>query len=342
MQPLFLKEPPMNHPEDKKSFLSIFEELSKEQNGHSFSEDSVDYIEDDAAVLTDELDHLILMNRDAHFGGDFDVMIQYYLDETGAGIHPDIDLERLKYLASVEAELGKDLAPFLLSGQEAEQVAKARQAYEKLKEVYEIEGQDLFLPRLIADLILSEDEEPQAEIAAVVAQGTRIVPELLLLIKSDEMYNALYPGYGLAPSLAIECLGNIGDPDTVTALFEILGKETLFDELVVLESLAKMGEPAKNFLLKHIQGRPLTYDNTNAAFALTVFADDPEVAIACFEQLKQPEVRDKPLLRTYLLCCCTSIRETAEKEEFIRASEDPNFPPELRSEMKSLIHDWNR
>ncbi len=249
--------------------------------------------------LTDEIDHAILMQRDAHFGGDFQVMLDYYQKDEGLGINPDFELDRIIYLQQVERELKTDLAANMLSAPEAELVARCRLAYERLKEVYE---HKMLLPRLLADLILTEEHEPIAEIEAVAAQGSKIVPELLHIIQSDDAYDALFPGYGFAPYLAIICLGKIKDPSVLPQLFGIFSRELIFDEGVLLNAFVSIGEPAKAFLINILQGRPLTSDNLHAAFALTAFGDDPEVVKLAVDQMQDPLVQKNELLMDYLRC----------------------------------------
>ena len=343
-----------NDPERKKSFLSIFEELSKnrssqgERNGHAYHEEGESEHEpleeleyEGGCVLTDEIDHLILMHRDAHFGGDFDVMLKYYEAEDSIGIHPDFDPERIEYLGQVEKELGDDLAPLILTGVEAEKVGRSRLAYAKLKEIYEMDSEPDSTPRLLADLILSEEEEPEQEMDAVVSQGTFILPDLFVILKADEFYDSLFPGYGYAPYLAIQCIGKIGDPSGIVPLFESLAKQTIFDEMVAVDAMVEIGGAAKNFLLKILKSRPVTQDNSNAAFALTAFAHDPQVALACLQQLSDPDVQDKPLVRMYLINNCDALKTTPYRAEFIQMAQDPLLPSQMRSEMQILIEEWN-
>ncbi len=272
-----------------------------ETNGYHYP-----FEEEEECGLTEESDHLILMHRDAHFGGDFQVMINYYENENHIGIDPELELDRILYLAEVEKEMGTDLAPLILVGPEAERVAKARKAYESLKDVYDSFETKSIIPRLIADLILSEEEEPDNEIEAVISQGARIVPELLAIIQSEESYDPFFPGYGYAPYLAIICVGKIGDPRGVIPLFETLGKEIVFDERVILEALYGIGEPAKQFLLKVLQGRPLTNDHIHAAYALTIFSNDVDVISISKKELQDPAVFQNSLLRSYLECSLSS------------------------------------
>lgn len=334
----------MNEKENKKSFLSIFDEMSpakKGQNGHHYPgipEEDEEFI--DEFALTEELDHEILMNRDAHFGGDFETMLQYYQNEDAVGVNPDFPLDRIAYLAEIEKETGDNLASTMLAGYEMERVAAARQAYQKLKEIYNLSEEKNPIPRLLADLVLSEEEEPENEIEAIVSQGTRIVPELISLVKTEEMYDPLFPGYGYAPYLAIVCLGRIGDARAVTPLFETLGKEMIFDEEIILEALLELGDPAQEFLTKVLKSRPLTNDNVNAAFALIAFGEDPEVAAICFEQLRDKEVQKNSFLRAYLINNCDALKETPMQAEVIKMSKDTSTPPELRQELGQLIRHW--
>ena len=93
----------------------------------------------------------ILMHRDAHFGGQFSVMRDYYTTE-GKGVHFSVEeVERLENLVD------EDLAPLLLSGSDMERVGKARATYRQLRELCEVENPKNPHPRLLADLILSED-----------------------------------------------------------------------------------------------------------------------------------------------------------------------------------------
>jgi hypothetical protein len=333
------EDPFSKHPSEGGQNGHIYPSLEPRLQAHLPKEEEGEE-EERGCVLTDEIDHHILMHRDAHFGGDFTVMLHYYNDEASVGVHPDFDPERISYLAEVEKGMGKDLAPLILTGPEAEKVAQSRERYAQLKKIYEVEDPKNPFPRLLADLILTEEEDPLHEIGSIVSQGSSIVPDLLALLNSDELYDPLFPGYGYAPYLAILCLGKIGDPRAIIAIFETLSKEIVFDEMAVVEALAELGAPAQAFLLKTLKGRPLTQDNSNAAFALTAFSQDPQVAIASFEQLQDPEVQEKPLLRVYLLCNCVVLDTTPYRESFIQMAQDPKTPFELRTEMEAIIQNW--
>ncbi len=184
-------------------------------------------------------------------------MLDYYLNE-GKGIHPDFDLERIYALTKIEKEMKADLAPLMLSGADAEKVAKSKGAYKKLKHLYEKHKPETKQMRLIADLILSEEIDPVEEMQAIVEEKAAIVPALIEVIKSEDYYDPLFPGYGLAPSLAAKCLGLIGDKRAIIALFESIGQGDFFDDDVALEALRNIGKPAKDFLLKVLHRKQIT------------------------------------------------------------------------------------
>jgi hypothetical protein len=279
------------------------------------------------------------MHRDAHFGGKFEFMLDYY-DKDGKGVNADFDVERIKELAETEKRLGQNLSVLMLSGAEVEKVAAARLAYKGLRELYETKNPRNRLPLLIADLILSEEEEPEQEISALVAERSAAVPFLIDLLRSPDFTDALFPGYGQAPSLAVRCLGQIGDKRALASLFEAIGEGDFFDEDLILDALKSIGEPAKHFLLTILQSRPLNYDNERAAIALERFMDDPEVCKICLNMLWQPEVRRNIPLATYLTIICEGLEGQEEREHFQLLLEDPATPSSLKASLKSVAKAW--
>lgn len=241
----------------------------------------------------------ILMHRDTHFGGDFEAMLEYYETE-GKGCYFDIT----DVLAVMESERlhGVNLAAILLSGADAERVARAREKYEELSEIYESGRQEK--ANLIANLILSEEEDEEGAVEAIVTKGESCIGSLLELLQSEAFADPLFPGYGYAPSLAARCLGRIGNPIAIPYLFEAMGDEnTALDEEAAL-ALRHIGEPAKHFLLNIAHGKRITNDTERAAYLLTLFCPDPEVLSACRELLTRPEVAYHPTLKAYLELCC--------------------------------------
>lgn len=289
--------------------------------------------------IADATDHDILMHRDVHFGGSFPIMIDYYQRE-GKGAQPEFSLDRIRELELVEKNLNQNLAALMLGGSEAEQIAAAKNSYKRLKKVYEKETDRL--SKLVADLILSEEEHPVSEINAIVAEGTAMVPTLLEIIKSDEYYDTLSPGYGFAPALAAKCLGLIGDKRSIIFLFESLGEKEFAYEDQVLDAFQHIGKPAKDFLLKVLHGRPITYDNEKAAMALVSFKEDPEVATACLNALAEIDLKKNPVLATYLILICEGLTDLPQRQKFREIAHSPKTPSILQPDFKIIEEHWKK
>lgn len=298
---------------------------------------------DDAGLegmpLANAQDNAILMHRDVHFGGKFDVMLEYYLNE-GKGVNPDFDLERIHELAKLEKDMKADLAPMLLSGVDAEKVAESKNAYKKLRQLYEKPKPQTKNMRLIADLILTEDLEPSKEIDAIVSEKSTIVPALIELLRSEEYYDPLFPGYGLAPALAAHCLGLIGDKRAIIALFEAMGQGDFFDEEAALAALKAIGTPAKEFLLKVAHARPINADNERAAVALIAFKDDEDVAKACLDMLKDPQVLKDLPLSTYLILACEGLKKPEDRKTFEDLAKDAATSKILAKDIQAVAKTW--
>ena len=289
--------------------------------------------------LVDALDHEILMHRDAHFGGLFSVMLDYYRGE-GKGIQEAFSIQRIERLADLEKELKENLAPLYLTGPEAEQIADAKKAYKQLREIYDVKNPKNKHPKLIADLVLSEQEEPIAEMEAILAEKEAILPALLDLVQNEQFSLSLFPGYGLAPGLAIECLGRLKDKRALIPLFEALGEGDFFGDEQILKALKKIGDPAQQFLLKILVGKPLNEDNEKAAIALIEFSENPEVASAALAFLQQKEVQQNPSLFVYTALLCTHLKDPAQRQVFKELAATPHIPKIAQNDMKAVIRGW--
>jgi hypothetical protein len=289
--------------------------------------------------VIDAIDHDILMHRDAHFGGQFSIMLDYYRQE-GKGVQPEFDIVRIERLATLEEQLKQNLAALFLAGNEAQKVADARETYQKLRAIYEVKKPKTPFPQLIADLILTEDEEAEAEIAAIVTQKDKIVPALIDLLRNEDFYDPLFPGYGQAPFLVVKALGCIGDKRAIISLFEALGQSDFFADDQIVKALQAIGKPACDFLLHVIAGRPINEDNEKAAIALIAFKDEEGVADLCFDLLQQPDVQKDLCLPTYLVLACAGLKDPGKRQAFKNMAKDPHFPMLLREDMKGVMHDW--
>lgn len=285
--------------------------------------------------VADQIDHEILMHRDAHFGGLFSVMLDYYREEK-KGVQPDFSIERIERLEQLEVAMKQNLAPLLLTGPEAEKIGEAKTAYKKLRAIYELESAKSQIPKLIADLILAETEEAEEEIKAVVAEKNLVVKPLIDLLRNENFYDPLFPGYGQAPVLAAECLGLLSENDkrAIISLFEAIGQLDFFADDKMIHALKLIGEPAKAFLLKVLHGHPITEDNEKAAIALLEF-QDAEVAQAALNLLKEKEVQNDLSLSTYLVLACEFLPMN-QWEEFIELVKQPSFPKHLELDAKRI------
>ncbi len=289
--------------------------------------------------IVDEIDCAILMHRDAHFSGLFPIMLDYYR-ENHKGVQQEFSIERIERLMELEKESNQNLAGLLLGGFEAEKVAEARDAYRKLRLLYESKNPKTPYPTLIADLIFSEEEEPEAEIAAIIAHKEKIVPFLIDLIRSEQFYDPLFPGYGTAPFLAVKCLEKVGDKRAIVALFEAIGKGDFFGDEQMIKALKSIGEPAKHFLLRVLYGKMINEDNERAAIALIEFKDDPEVAESCFRLFCDPEVQKDPCLPTYLISICAGLNLPDLRQEFENYASQLSERSLLKKDMECVVKEW--
>jgi len=288
--------------------------------------------------LSDAMDQEILLHREVHFGGKFEVMIDYY-EKGGRGVVPEFELKRIEQLDRLEKTLEENLASLILSGADAEKVQRARDAYSKFQELCEQENANQQFPRLIAEMILSEEHGAEKEIEAIAREGKKVIPYLLDLLKSRDFYDRAYPGYGQAPFLAAKCLGKIGDDKAIFTLFETVGEGDFSEEEMVVKALCQIGQPAKEFLLKVIRSTPYGEDNERAALVLAHF-QDPEVSQACLALLEIPDVMNRPVLSSYLVLACEKIEGEKERQRFSALLEDSSLAPMLRRDIEAIVKSW--
>ncbi len=288
--------------------------------------------------LLDNLDHEILMHRDAHFSGSFTLMIDYYQKE-GKGAHPDITIKRLKELERLEKRTNMNLSDLVLTDGEKEEVGRSKNMYLSLRELYESK-EPLEIPRLIADLILSEDDPPSKEIANLKANGSPVITPLIDLLASFDFYNPIFPGYGHAPALAAKTLGQMNDERAVIPLFEALGNGDFHMEETVLEALSHLEEKSRDFLLKALMRLPITKDNERAAVALLGFKEDPSLSKAFLNMLVDEKSHAFPTFSTYLILGCGGLGGE-DRKRFIELSKQPYFSSDLHQEMDLIIKKWN-
>lgn len=289
--------------------------------------------------ITYSIDNQILMHRDAHFSGNFDLMLDYYRKE-GKGINKEFEISRIEDLQRTQNQSGRDLATFMLSGAELEKIAKAKNAYKTLRDLYSKKNNKNTIPLLIADLILTEDPNATNEIQAIIAEKASIVPALVDLLSNENFFDPLFPGYGHAPALAAKCLGLIGDKRSIISLFEAIGEGDFFNDDVILDALHAVGNPAKTFLLKVLHGTPINQDNERAAIALINFKDDPEVTETCLKMLQEIDLKKHQSLATYLVLTCESLPNN-KQHVLLDLAKLPSTPKSLQQDIIAVSHGWH-
>ncbi len=290
---------------------------------------------EDFFPVVDEYDQAIIMHCNAHFSGSFSSMLEYY-EKEGKGAMPEFELSRIWALSSLEEEQPSTL-DLMLSPAEIEEVAKARSLYEKLRSIYEENERPSPVMRAFADLVLSEEEEPEREIDALVHLGKDAVEPLIALILSEDFYKPLFPGYGYAPAAAALALGKIGDDRAVLPLFQAMGKEDFFTEAAIVDALGMLGEPARTFLLGRLRHQPVTRENSHAAIALSSFKEHPDVIACSLELLEKTALDPRSIaLSTYLVINCAHTRDPEQRKRIDELAKNPSFPTELKEELRLL------
>ena len=282
----------------------------------------------DIPFFIDETDHEILMHKEVHFSGSFSLMLEYYENEN-KGIQEAFDVERIERLAEVDKTSSTPLTLLILTEEEQEEVLRAKNTYQSLQKLYDLPPSPA---QKLADLILSEEEDPEKEIEAICELIPNAISMLIPLIQGDDFYNPLFPGYGLAPAHASQCLGRLKAKEAIIPLFEALPKTEFFGEESILQALFQIGEPAKEFLLSVVKKTPLTKENENAAIALLPFKEDPLVLSTCLDLLELPIVQKKNSLFAYLLFICDSITDKNQIERLKNLSSLP-LAPDLQEEL---------
>lgn len=288
--------------------------------------------------LLNEQDLEILMHRDAHFGGNFGIMIEYY-EQKGIGVMPDFEVDRIKQLQLQEEAMASNLSDTLMPVPAKETVDRVKKMYRDLRSIYETK-QGTSIPHLISDLILAEDEDPVDEIGKLVGQGKQASEPLIHLISTDVFYDPLYPGYGRAPILAAKALAQIQDETAIPYLFSAIGQENFFTDEEIIKALLSFGEKAKEFLLSKLMAKPFSKENERAIIALLPLEDDPEVASYALQWLLDPETYQHEAFVNYLIFACSGLIHQKEREQFVALLNQAYMNSKLKAEMQVVINHW--
>jgi len=284
--------------------------------------------------LLNTIDLEILMHKDAHFGGDFDVMLEYY-ENDGVGVQEEFDIDRIAELKAFDKEghLSSEVLPEMAKNE----VIYSKDLYLKFKQCYDEEGQEL--SQKVADLILSEDFHPEKEIEELAKFERNAIKPLTEILLQDRFYNSLNPGYGRAPVNAALCLKSLKDKKVIPFLFSALGKSFMVDE-AILEALTSFGSDAEEFLSSRLQGQPYTNDNYLAAMALASFPISDETAKMALFQLSQEDTLKHESYTSYLICICEGLENEDDRRAFSELAKSKEIKPHLKREMELIESFW--
>jgi len=310
-----------------------FEMQSEEELSSVAYNPPLGFDETDELPLFEEDDRDILMHRDAHFSSSFPAMLEEYENEGMAAVL-DVFPDRIKFLMDIEERLGRDLAPFLLQGADAERVAQVRKLYQALSDQINTPKKKP-LVSAIAELILSEESiEKRAQKTAKL--GPKIVPYLIQLIETALFYDPLFPGYGQAPIAAAMTLGILKANAAIKPLFQLIGTESFDIESAALIALSQIGDEVKEFCLKQLKARPLSKNNERASILASSLEKDQKFYETILQELEDPQVQKIEGLATYLVLACAELpKNLHEHLKKITASLPVALQEEIRQITKS-------
>ncbi len=308
-----------------------FERIEEEEDSGVYYSPPLEGVDIEELPLLEEEDRDILMHRDAHFGKNFGLMLQHYEDE-GIGAVLDVEPERIAALMQLEESLGKNLAPYLLQGPDAEKVAQSIKLYKALSEQLHNKAKAP-LVAAISELILSEETQETAAKKAVKV-GPKLIPYLMQLLQTPILYDPLFPGYGQAPIRACLALGTLQAKEAIKLLFGLIGTEDFDTENASIQALRLIGDPAKEFCLAQLASRPITKNNERAAIALSSMDYDYRIALALLEELEDPQIQKLDSLTSYLVIGVAKIPADL-KERFMKVA--AKLPSGAREELTTIL-----
>jgi len=259
--------------------------------------------------LLDETDGIIIAHKEAHFGGSFHAMIEYYTQD-GIGVSEECPLHRIQELYYIEKNSDENLTAILLPHHKIQEIENAKTLYYRLKTINE-EATNV-LAREIGELILTEEIYPESTIQKIVEFGDDAIEPLFTLIDADEMYSDLFPGYGLAPLNAIRALSKLSSLKILNKAFLLIGRHGFeYDEAL---TFCCANQPkAEEFAMHRLSQSP-SKDGEHASIILSKLQSEKgaEKALTILESLPASEDNTYYIYLAYLLeYCPKSLRKRA-------------------------------
>lgn len=282
--------------------------------------------------LMSEEDRWILMYRDVHFSGNFELMLEYF-QNGGIGCHPEIDEDDIMRLANFEGRQGCNLSDVCLSEIEQERVEEAQKEYQRLRDLFENPKKEELPARWLVRLIFAEEAHPLKEIAAVVHFYKELKPVLREILLSGKYEDTLSPGYGKAPLRVLRVLFHVKDVECIPLLFSLMQRNDFSFDSAVVRTLVSMGEPARAFLEKVMASKICTLDNENAAIALCSFPSAYSTERLAVETLDKIDWHHHFDFANYLINLCIETQDPSLRSRLQAWCRDVHKPQELRQEI---------
>lgn len=279
----------------------------------------------------------ILSQCAVHFGGNLSVMLDYYAKE-GKGCFPDYSLEQIAALMEQVKEFEGPQFDELLPEDAKEAIKKHQKLYQDLREVYEAK-QKHPLARAIADLILTEEDDPQEEIQAVCSLGYPALEPLHDLLNSATFYDALAPGYGVAPALAARCLGEIKNETSLPILLAAVGHQSFSTDEAIIDAIRSFGDKARKFLHQSATRVPYNNLNLSAAMILSSLAPDQETGAIALALLENVDLRSHETFLSYLVLTLEGLEDEGLRKKALSLS--PQLPKSVQEELSLIAKYWS-
>lgn len=232
--------------------------------------------------LLDQEDITLIMQREVHFDGSFEEMLDYFQDLKLLEIREDISIDRIEALMDMEND-GVNLLS-LLDDSDIETIEEYKVLYEKIRN----KANDMSNPEeaAVATFILDSEILDEDAIEHIATYGNKIVSYLIDIIDSEEMYSYLAPGQGHAPAFAAKALKKIGNSNAIISVFTKILNVDQFTEGAFLSYL-KSFPPKIEKVIENILKRDFWSKDHDIALAIAIGLDfNKKISDMCFEILQ--------------------------------------------------------
>lgn len=327
---------------------AIFHELSMKAYDIEVEESPVQEllihtVEGDAFQVIDEEDRDILLQREAHFGGSFVAMEEYYQNPERIGVVEALSPNRIAFLADVERRLGQNIAPKILSGRDAEHIARAKKTYDMIAELShnDVQNEMPSSLKLFLRLINDEGELNSDEFALSDMEKNALLRDpkpLLQLASSDEFRDPLFPGFGKAPLRALQALAKSCVQEALPLFFRLLATAQEEEEEELLGLIPQFGEAGFEYARRTFLQRPVTPFHEKLILLLVKFmpTHENEMKMLLLQELESQELYSFPSVLQWVIVGLSDLDEGSKhfaKERLLTAK----LPLQLQRLMEEVL-----